>query len=80
MSTHEPLETRKNQNKLLLQEDASLSLLQGEHLFMPPNFTWLHVFLQPVKARSIAFTVAFSEQMCQVASIGPEAGWKWELF
>jgi hypothetical protein len=31
--------------------------------------------LQPVKARSIALTVAFPEQMCQVASTG-----KWPKF
>jgi hypothetical protein len=30
----------------------------------------LHVDLQRVKVRSIALTVAFSEQMCQVASTG----------
>lgn len=39
MSTHEPLETRKNQNELLLQEDAWICLLQREHLFTPSNFT-----------------------------------------
>src|SRR5260370_12853646 len=36
---HEPLETRKNQNELLLQEDALLFLLQCKHLFTPSNFT-----------------------------------------
>jgi hypothetical protein len=36
---HEPLETRKNQNELLLQEDRLLFLLQYKHLFMPSNFT-----------------------------------------
>jgi hypothetical protein len=30
----------------------------------------LHIDLQRVKVRSIAFVVAFSEQMCQVASTG----------
>src|SRR5258708_28771818 len=39
MSTHEPLETRKNHNELLLQEDSSMFLLQCEHLFTPSNFT-----------------------------------------
>jgi hypothetical protein len=60
----QPLETRKNQNKSLLQEDALMFLLLCEHLFTPQILPWLHVFLQPVKARSIAFTVAFPEQMC----------------
>ncbi len=40
-------------------------LLQNEHLSTSSNFTWLHVDLQRVKVRSIALTVAFSEQMCQ---------------
>lgn len=31
---------------------------------------WLHVDPQRVKVRSIALAVAFSEQMCQVASTG----------
>jgi hypothetical protein len=39
MSTHEPLETRKYQNELLLQEDALLFSLQCEHQFTPSNFT-----------------------------------------
>jgi len=36
---HELLERRKNDNELLLQEDASLFLLQGEHLFSPSHCT-----------------------------------------
>jgi hypothetical protein len=36
----------------------------------PQILLWLHTHLQPVKARSIALTVAFPEQMCQVASTG----------
>ncbi len=32
----------------------------------------LHVHIQRVKVRSIALMVAFSEQMCQVASTGQE--------
>src|SRR4249920_1948183 len=36
---HEPLETRKNQNELLLQEDTLLFLLQCKYLFTPSNFT-----------------------------------------
>jgi hypothetical protein len=39
ISTDEPLETRKNHNELLLQEDALIFLLHSEHLFTPPNFT-----------------------------------------
>jgi len=39
MSTHERLETRKNQNELLLQEVALMFLLQCEHRFMSSNFT-----------------------------------------
>ena len=39
MGTHEPLETIKYHNELLLQEDALLFLLQCEHLFTPSNFT-----------------------------------------
>jgi hypothetical protein len=69
-SNHQPLEARKNQNKLLLEEDALIFLLQNEHMSTSSNFTWLHVDLQRVKVRSIALTVAFSEQMCQVASTG----------
>src|SRR5437588_549405 len=38
-STYEPLETRKNRNELLLQEDALIFLLHNEHIFTPPNFT-----------------------------------------
>jgi hypothetical protein len=64
---HQPLEARKNQNKLLLEEDALIFSLQNEHLSTSSNFTWVHVDLQRVKVRSIALTVAFSEQMCQVA-------------
>jgi hypothetical protein len=45
-------------------------LLQCEHYSRPQILPWLHVFLQPVKARFITLTVAFSEQMCQVASTG----------
>jgi hypothetical protein len=37
--TNKPLETRKNHNELLLQEDALMFLLQCEHLFTPSNFT-----------------------------------------
>ena len=69
-SNHQPLEARKNQNKLLLEEDALIFLLQNEHLSTSSNFTWLHVDLQRVKVRSIALIVAFPEQMCQVASTG----------
>src|SRR5690349_4391053 len=36
---HEPLETRKNQNELLLQEDMLSFLLQCKRLFTPSNFT-----------------------------------------
>jgi hypothetical protein len=68
MSTHEPLETRKNHNKLLLQEDALMFLLQCEHLFTPSNFTLAARLFATSEGRSIAFMVAFSEQMCQVAS------------
>ena len=39
MSTHEPLETRKNQNELLLQEDSLMFLLQCEQIFAPSNLT-----------------------------------------
>jgi hypothetical protein len=46
------------------------SYCRGSTFPRPQILPWLHVFLQPVKARSIAFTVAFSEQMCQVASTG----------
>jgi hypothetical protein len=38
-STYEPLETRKNQNELLLQEDALIFLLHSEHIFTTSNFT-----------------------------------------
>jgi hypothetical protein len=50
---------RKIQNELLLQKDALMFLLQCEHLLTPSNSTLAHVFLQPVKARFIALTVAF---------------------
>jgi hypothetical protein len=33
--THEPLETRKNPQGLLLQEEREWYLWQGEHLFSP---------------------------------------------
>jgi hypothetical protein len=36
---YEPLKTRKNQNELLLQEDALLFLLRCKHLFTLSNFT-----------------------------------------
>lgn len=36
----------------------------------PQNLPWLHVFLQPVKTCLVAPTVAFSEQICQIASTG----------
>jgi hypothetical protein len=39
MSTHEPLETRKNQNELLLQKDALIFLLQCKQIFAPSNLT-----------------------------------------
>ena len=39
ISTHEPLETRKNHNELLLQEDALIFLLHSEHICTPSNFT-----------------------------------------
>ncbi len=39
INTYEPLETRKNQNELLLQEDALMFLLHNEHIFTPSNFT-----------------------------------------
>lgn len=39
MSTHELLETRKNHNELLLQEDALMFSLQCEHLSPSSNFT-----------------------------------------
>jgi hypothetical protein len=48
--------------------------LQNEHLSTSSNFTWLHLDLQRVKGRSIALTVAFSKQMCQVASTAEEPG------
>src|SRR5438874_1705812 len=67
---HEPLEARKNQHKLLLEEDVLIFSLQNEHLSTSSHFTWLHVDLQRVKGRSLALTVAFSEQMYQVASTG----------
>src|SRR5215469_4770823 len=35
----EPLETRKNLNELLLQEDTLLFLLQCKYLFTPSNIT-----------------------------------------
>src|SRR5260370_35204446 len=38
-SPQEPLETRKNHNEPLLQEDALMFLLQSEHLFTHSNFT-----------------------------------------
>ena len=65
---HEPLEARKNQHKLLLEEDVLIFSLPNEHLSTSSHFTWLHVDLQRVKGRSLALTVAFSEQMYQVAS------------
>jgi hypothetical protein len=67
-SNHKPLKARKNQNELLLENDTLIFYLQNEHLSSYSNFTWLHVDLQQVKVRSIALAVAFSEQMCQVAS------------
>ena len=39
MGTHELLETRKNHNELLLQEDALMFSLQCEHLSPSSNFT-----------------------------------------
>jgi hypothetical protein len=77
INTYEPLETRKNQNELPLQEDELMFLLHNEHIFTPSNLPWLHTHLQPVKACSIALMVAFPEQMCQVASttaLGISAG------
>jgi hypothetical protein len=38
-STHEPLERRKNQDELLLQEDALLFVLQGENRCSTLHFT-----------------------------------------
>jgi hypothetical protein len=67
---HKPFKARKNQNKLLLEDNALIFSLQNEHLSTSSNFTWLHVDLQRVKVRSIALIVAFPEQMCQVASTG----------
>jgi len=37
--TNKPLETRKNQNELLLQEDLLIFMLSGEHMFTSSNFT-----------------------------------------
>ena len=36
----------------------------------PQILPWLHIDLQRVKLRSITLTIAFSEQMCQVANTG----------
>jgi len=40
MSTHQPLETRKKHNELLLQEDALSFVLQGQIRRLPFHFTW----------------------------------------
>ena len=66
--TNKPLETRKNQNELLLQEDPLIFMLSCEHMFTSANFTLVHIHLQPMKAHSLLLTAAFSERMCQVAS------------
>ncbi len=38
--THKPLERRKNQDELLLQEDALSFVLQGQIRCLPFHFTW----------------------------------------
>src|SRR5258708_28538680 len=37
--SNKPLETRKNQNELLLQEDPLIFMLSCEHMFTSSNFT-----------------------------------------
>ena len=68
-STYEPLEARKNQNEVLLQEDALIFCCTVSTYLHPQILPWLHIHLQSVKVRSIALTVAFSEQMCQVECV-----------
>jgi hypothetical protein len=71
--TNRPLETRKNHNELLLQEDPLIFMLSCEHMFTSANFTPVHIHLQPMKAHTLLLTAAFSEQMCQVASTAPSS-------
>jgi len=68
MITHQPLETRKKHNELLLQEDALMFLLQCEHLFTPSHFTLVARLFATTEGSLSRFYGGFSEQMCQVAS------------
>ena len=63
----ELFETRKNQNQLLIQEDALISCCRASTYLHPQILPCLNIQLQLVKTRSTALIVTFSEQMCHVA-------------
>src|SRR5213078_3920872 len=74
ISTHEPLETRKNHNELLLQEDALIFLLHSEHICTPSNFTLVAHPSATSEGSLHCSDGGFPEQMCQVASTGAHSG------
>ncbi len=59
---------RKNQNELFLEEDTLISTYKVSTCPHPQILSWLHIDVQRLKIRSIALTIAFSEQMYQVAN------------
>ena len=68
ISTHEPLETRKNHHELLLQEDALIFLLHSEHICTPSNFTLIAHPSATSEGSLHRSDGGFPEQMCHVAS------------